>query len=702
MSRPALAHADRVEARWRCCRCCRGGSRSAGVHVVGARCAARARRAGPAELGVHAAPTPPPGAQPQPPSNARAVRVRGRRGRDPRTRKHRLARAGRRARGAAHRLRARRPAGVERRAGPVNGAAFTLTGTAGPIEGAAWPVEPAARRRRAGRERWRAPRRSRTGRVCARPRRASGAGRPPVAGLRDVRLAGDAVGRRPDRAPAAGGARPSRGRCAWRKLDAHRAVRRGAGAGLHAELHAGKLASARSSPRRAASARCWGAARSRSSCSPPPGTRPLGARHGCGCARRRAGAAVSAKVPDLARLGALAGARCRRCATSRSTPGSPLVPKAGWRCAGCRLTSQQGDLPAISPSGWRPAHPARLARRAASAIWTRWRSSPVPADAPPPPQPRRPRRRPGRRKPTGSSPTCQAPVPALRRADADLHASVGEAVWRGVAYHAVDARAAAAGRAAAARPGAACRGPAGRMRGQLLADATAQPPTALGRGRSAGPGCRAGRWPCSARPADDEGHARPRRPAAGQGRRTARARRHARRPSRPGDGGRRDRQPLARGRLLADTLRAANLPLESRRHEPRPLPRAAGGRRRRAGAAPGARARHEPAEAGRGGRAQPGQRDGSTCICARSSGSARRSNIPVRVTGPLRAPKVALDAGAIAPGRVGISIGGAAAGRHVRPGARAGAGRAPGAAPPPPEPNRRRRRPADLLRGLLR
>ncbi len=76
-------------------------------------------------------------------------------------------------------------------------------------------------------------------------------------------------------------------------------------------------------------------------------------------------------------------------------------------------------------------------------------------------------------------------------------------------------------------------------------------------------------------------------------------------------------------------------------------------------------------------------------------------SIPLRVRGTLAAPKVTLDPGAIASGRVGILLGGGTPPDTCGPAlARARDGQAgePAAAPPPT----RAVKPADLLRGLLR
>ena len=76
-------------------------------------------------------------------------------------------------------------------------------------------------------------------------------------------------------------------------------------------------------------------------------------------------------------------------------------------------------------------------------------------------------------------------------------------------------------------------------------------------------------------------------------------------------------------------------------------------------------------------------------------------SVPVRVSGAMRAPKVALDPGALAPGRIGIIIGGAPSPDTCGPALTAARAGHPGAAPPPPAPERKLK-PADLLRGLLR
>lgn len=77
-------------------------------------------------------------------------------------------------------------------------------------------------------------------------------------------------------------------------------------------------------------------------------------------------------------------------------------------------------------------------------------------------------------------------------------------------------------------------------------------------------------------------------------------------------------------------------------------------------------------------------------------------SVPVHVGGTLRTPKLVLDAGAIAPGRVGISIGGKPPSDTCGPALTLARGGQAGPLPATPEPADRRLKPADLLRGLLR
>lgn len=76
-------------------------------------------------------------------------------------------------------------------------------------------------------------------------------------------------------------------------------------------------------------------------------------------------------------------------------------------------------------------------------------------------------------------------------------------------------------------------------------------------------------------------------------------------------------------------------------------------------------------------------------------------SVPVRVRGTFVAPKVALDPGAIASGRVGIVLGGAPPPDTCGPALALARDGNPGAAAAPPAPTKPIK-PADLLRGLLR
>ncbi len=80
-------------------------------------------------------------------------------------------------------------------------------------------------------------------------------------------------------------------------------------------------------------------------------------------------------------------------------------------------------------------------------------------------------------------------------------------------------------------------------------------------------------------------------------------------------------------------------------------------------------------------------------------------SVPVRVRGSWLAPKVALDPGAIAPGRVGILLGGPAPADTCDPALAVARGREAGPAPataPPAAVTGKPVKPADLLRSLLR
>ena len=78
-------------------------------------------------------------------------------------------------------------------------------------------------------------------------------------------------------------------------------------------------------------------------------------------------------------------------------------------------------------------------------------------------------------------------------------------------------------------------------------------------------------------------------------------------------------------------------------------------------------------------------------------------SVPIRVGGTLAAPKMQLDAGALASGRVGIMLGGPPPPDRCGPAlAAARDGQAGASAPPAAPAPARKLKPADILRGLLR
>ena len=411
-------------------------------------------------------------------------------------------------------------------------------------------------------------------------------------------------------------------------------------------------------------------------------------------------AAVSARLPDLQRLAAMAGTALPPLRDLALQARVALAP-GEVRLSGLQLTSAQGDVAGDVRLGFAPlpslrgslvskridldsltqAAPAPAGRPAGPPGLTQ--SPPVPAVA-----------RPERVLPDGP-----LPFALLRRADADVQATAAEVVWRGRPYKDVKARLVMQDGRAQLDPFS-LMGPGGPVQGKLLADAASDPPsvalTLMAPGLAAGPVLMA-----LGAPDGVTGTADVDLEVSGKG-----ATWRALAATLNGRAGLAVADAEVENRwlqeVLGEVLRAANVPVE------------AGGRSRvrclavRADAAAGqvttralvldtTRLRVE----GEGGLALADERLDLHLRPQLLAGGAQIT-VPVKVAGTLRSPKPTLDPGAISPGRIGLTIGGASAADPCGPAlALARNGRAGSVPAAVPEADRRVK-PADLLRSLLR
>ena len=402
---------------------------------------------------------------------------------------------------------------------------------------------------------------------------------------------------------------------------------------------------------------------------------------------------MSARVADLRALGVRAGLALppvRDLALDARLADAP----GGVAVRGLRLNSSAGDVAGDVVVGYpRPSLRGSLVSQHLDL--DAWAAAPLPQT---PTAPVAPGPAPAPVRPDRVVPDTPLPFAALRRADADLHAAVNEAAWHGAAYRAIDARLLLQDSRLRLDP-ASLQGPGGPVQLQLLADAAAEPPTAAltahAPGLAAGPVLAAlGAGEGSGGTVDLDVQFR----AAGATPRAMAA-------TLDGHLGVALVDAEVENRWLAtlfgDALRAANVPLDAGgRSRVRCLAlrvdAAAGQAQVRALALDSTRLRLD----GEGGvnlvtealdlHLHPYLRLGGTGV-----------SVPVRLGGTLRTPKPALDAGALAPGRVGVLIGGAAPADACGPAlalARDGRAGPPPAAAEPPRPPK----PADLLRSLLR
>jgi len=402
--------------------------------------------------------------------------------------------------------------------------------------------------------------------------------------------------------------------------------------------------------------------------------------------------ALSGHIPDLQRLGALADVAVPPLHDVSLEARVAAVPP-GWAMRGLRLTSSGGDLAGDLTFGVAARPFLRGTLVSQRLVLDSWLPTPLPhpaaAQVAAPPAPPAP-------APNRVIPDTKLPLPALRRADADLRLSVGEAVWRGVSYRAAEATLHLDNGSLRLDP-VTLQGPGGPMRAQLAAQAD---PPSLAVSLQA-PGLAAG--PVLAMfgaPEFSSGTVDLTLDLRGQGD-------SLRQLAATLDGhagfamvdGAVDNRWLEG--LLGEALRTANVPLE------------AGGRTTvrcaaiRADAAAG-QVRLQALTLDTSRLKLDG--DGVLNLANETLDLHLRPqlrmgtllSVPVRVTGMLRAPKAALDPGALQPGRVGLIIGGAAGPDTCGPALAAARDGRPGPVPAAPEPAGKAPKAADLLRSLLR
>ena len=406
---------------------------------------------------------------------------------------------------------------------------------------------------------------------------------------------------------------------------------------------------------------------------------------------------VSGRAPDLARLGGLAGVPVP--SLRDASLDVHVAPTAGGLLLrGLLLTSAEGDIAGDLAIGLHPRPSLRGSLVSHRLVFDGWTvSAPPPAPAPAPPA------SPAPAAPVAPAPVADRVIPdipipfaALRSADADLHLAIGEAVWHGASYRAVDARVLLQDGRLRLAPVSA-QVPGGVAFAQIVADAGAQQVavTARAPGLAAGPALALLGAPDSTKGTLDldvqlhgEGPTLRAMAATLEG--------HLGLAMVDGEI---DNRSLEQ--VFAATLRAANLPIEN------------GGISR-------VRCAALRADASAGQVQLRTLALDTTRLKLDGEGALNLAqetldlhlkpqlrlgaalSVPVHVTGTFRAPKVALDAGVIAPGRVGITIGGPAPADTCGPALTLARDGQPGPAPVTPEAPSRPARASDLLRGLIR
>ncbi|MGI4954339.1 MAG: AsmA family protein [Janthinobacterium lividum] len=380
---------------------------------------------------------------------------------------------------------------------------------------------------------------------------------------------------------------------------------------------------------------------------------------------------LSARVPDLRRSAALAGATAALPPLTDLALDTRVLPRPaaagitpGLLLRGLRLTAAQGDIAGDLAIGLTPRPSLRgslIAQRLDIDALTAAAPPPAaPAPATPAPAPAPPAPAPAGVQPATPAPAARRALPfaALRAMDADLRLAVGQATWHAAAYRGIEARLLLQDGQLRLDP-AQMTAPGGPVQLQLLADAAATPPTAAITLRApaldAAPLAAALGAPGAATGAVEldlqlQG--------AGADAAALRASLYGHLAAAMVDG---EIDNAALAALFGPALRAANLPAE------------AAGRSRirclavKAEAAAGQVALHTLAlDAGRvklDGEGSLNLVDETMDLHVRPTIRLGGTSvaIPVRLTGPLRAPSPSVERGVVSPGRFGISIGGTAA-----------------------------------------
>ena len=400
---------------------------------------------------------------------------------------------------------------------------------------------------------------------------------------------------------------------------------------------------------------------------------------------------LSLHAAGLAQLGRRAGVALPPLSALQAQSGV-TISAAGATLHGLRMTSAQGDLSATLALAFAP-RPSLRGRLTSTHLDL---GALAPAPAPPAPS--------SSPAPAAASPPARAipdaslPFAALRDVDADLQLNLAEALWRGQTYRQLAAHAVLQDGKLRLDPASIAVGDKA-LTARIEADATAEPPTAAvtidGPELPAGPALA-----LVGGPAQSTGTIDLRADLRGRG-----ATLRALAATMDGHAG----VAMVNGEvdnawlqsLLAGTLRAANIPLE-----------AAGGSTVRCAAI------RADASAGKvqlraltldtsklkldgAGVIDLGAETLDLHLRALLRLGAALS-VPLQVQGSMLAPQVTLDPGAIAPGRIGIAIGGAAPADTCGPALELARDGHSGAAPAAPKPGNRPINPADLLRGLFR
>ncbi|GAC1341495.1 MAG: hypothetical protein NVSMB18_13680 [Acetobacteraceae bacterium] len=410
--------------------------------------------------------------------------------------------------------------------------------------------------------------------------------------------------------------------------------------------------------------------------------------------------AISGGVPDLGRLGGLAGVSLPTL-RGLSLQGRVSPAPGGVQIRGLRLTAQQGDLAGDVALGWAPRPflrgtlvSQRLDLDGVAMVPIPAATPAAPASAPTPAVAAAPA---AAAVSDRAIPDRKLPFAQLRRADADLQLTIAEALWHGVAYRAVQAHLLLQDGRLRLDP-LAMQGQGGPIQAQVAADGAAEPPSLAvsvkAPGLAAGPALAMLGAPESAAGTLDVDVQ-----LSGRGE-TLRGQ-AATLDGHVGlamvDGEIENRWLLA---MLAEPLRAARLPVDtggtSRVRCFAVRADAAGGRVKLGALALDASKLQLDGEGG------VNLADETLDLHLRPQ--LRLGTLlaaPVRIGGTFRAPKAALDAGVLAPGRVGVTIGGPPPGDTCEPALVLARGGGTGPAPAAPEPARKAK-PADLLRSLLR